>query len=302
MTKIKRNQKNEEFLFLTLKFADSNFFWQISNLIFITVNMNTDKECLLCQSDARVPAQIICFPCNRSIDGEPGCNAAKRYCTPCIREFLQLNIPKEQRAFVKKCLFCPSKVNPRYLGSSEHVYCKDYYTMAQDTKTDYPCFNDGKGCTFKGSQNELDRHMKRVCIYRTSSCKCKKFFIAKDEAEHRQDCPYFKKCSQCQEAIPIDKFTDHLFEQHSLVKCAHAECEHLSTTNKHQEHMNKQCKFRHVVCKQCSCLTRAIDLGNHVLNHIRGEQSDIQELAKKMMACRQRLDECMDFYTEIMKE
>jgi len=144
--------------------------------------------------------------------------------------------------------------------------------------------------------------MKRVCLYRTSSCKCGKFYIAKDEAAHRQACPYFKECSQCQEAIPIDKLSDHLFEQHGLVKCAHFECDHLSTTDKHQEHMNKLCKFRHVVCKYCKVFTRATDLANHVLEHIRGEQRDIQELAKKMMLCRQRLDECMDFYTEIMKD
>ena len=264
--------------------------------------MNPDNECMICQQELRLPAQIVCFPCYHQPNGEPGCNTAKRYCTPCIREYLQLNIPKNQRVVSKKCILCPQKVNPRYLGDSKTVYIKDYFTMANDTRKDYSCFHAHKGCTFTGNQNELDRHMKRVCLYRTSSCKCGKFYIAKDEVAHRQACPYFKECSQCQEAIPIDKLSDHLFEQHGLVKCAHVECDHLSTTDKHQEHMNKLCKFRHVVCKYCKVFTRATDLVNHVLEHIRGEQRDIQELAKKMMLCRQRLDECMDFYTEIMKD
>lgn len=264
--------------------------------------MNQDKECLLCQSDLRIPAQIICFPCSRSVNGEPGCNAAKRYCVPCIRKYLELNTPKENRSLSKKCLFCPSKVNPRLLGTFDQVYSKDYFTMSQDTRIDYTCFHDDKGCAFKGSQNELDRHLKRDCIYRTSSCKCKKFYIAQYEAEHRQDCPYFKECPKCKQMISIDMLSAHLFEEHDLVKCAHTECNDLLATNKQCDHMEKQCKFRMVVCKHCKKCTRATDLASHVLDHIRGEQRNIQELAQRMMTIRQRLDDCIDFYTTLMKE
>lgn len=264
--------------------------------------MNTEIECLICHEPPRVPVELICFPCHRQAKGKIGCNELRRVCVLCARRYLQLNIPKNQREFHKKCLICASTVNPRYLGGAEQIYRKDKFTMSRDPKMDYRCFHEELGCSFQGSQMELDRHLQEDCKFRTTTCACQKFYIINEEAVHRSHCPYYKACGKCAELCHIDKLSDHLFEQHGLVKCAHMECDHLSTTDKHQQHMEKECKYRSVVCKHCKCFTRATNLANHVLEHIRDEQRGVQELAKTMMACRQRLDECMDLYTEIMKE
>jgi hypothetical protein len=261
--------------------------------------MNSQIECGICLHTVRVPVQLICFPCHRQAKGKPGCNAARRVCVTCARDFLQLNRPKNQRDYEKKCLMCPVKVNPRYLASADQVYTKDYMLMSLDKKTDYTCFHEDKGCTFQGTQNELDRHLQQDCLFRMTSCPCGKMYRLNDEATHRQTCQYFKECPKCKELCDIDKYSQHLFEKHNLVKCAHVECDHLCSTENQIQHMEKECKFRMVPCSHCKVPMRSINLAQHIAAHIHQHQTEMDHLVTRMMECRQRLNECVDLYAAV---
>jgi hypothetical protein len=262
--------------------------------------MNSQIECGICLHMVRVPVQLICFPCHRQAKGKPGCNAARRVCVTCARDFLQLNRPKNQRDYEKKCLVCPVKINPRYLGPADSVYTKDYMLMSLDKKTDYTCFHEDKGCLFQGTQNELDRHLQQDCMFRMTSCICGKFFRLHEEPIHRQTCQYFKQCPKCNEFFNIEKFSQHMFERHDLVKCAHVECEHWCSTENQIQHMEKECKYRSIACKHCKILIRVFCLPEHVASHIQHHQKEMEQLVHNMRACRQRLDECVDLYADVL--
>jgi len=258
-------------------------------------------QCVLCLEDVRVPVffKPQCFPCP-SPRGKPGCHSTRRVCLWCAREFLGLNKRFDQRKRTLKCLYCPTMGKPQKIRNADEAYQKDYSYMSLDTRKDYPCFHSTKGCTFQGSQNDLNRHVMSECLYRTTSCRCKAFFLAMDAEQHQQECLLYRKCPLCTTHVFCEEYHDHLLQEHQRKPCRHVGCDQLLPEDQWELHMARDCPFRSVRCTLCGDLQRVCDYQDHLSRHIVETQQKMVELVHQMKETQQLLQSSSNAYQKWM--
>jgi hypothetical protein len=223
-----------------------------------------DNTCPICFDLLKIPVKFIAFKCPSEI-GHPTCNSITRVCLLCAREYLQLNKPRNQRDFLKRCILCPTFVQLNTLNA-QNSYEKDFRMMAMDTKKDYECVHVTKGCEFKGNQNELDRHLQHSCLFRKLFCDgCQQFYIANQENLHFESCIGYKSCKYCSKFFKINHFNQHLENNHSK-RCCDL-CDNYFDINQTDLHL-QICPEKYVKCKECSLFFQNKDLVSHYNIHI----------------------------------
>lgn len=240
-------------------------------------------QCDLCQEEVVIPVKILAFTGCRQEPGGPTCNSVKRYCLVCVRNFLFLNqFPPESRPNTVKCPICrTSKCNPRVLNAKT-AYDKDYMLMSLMTRQDYPCPRTDQGCEFKGSQNDVDRHLKDSCQFRITKCDCSAMIRPCDIPEHMKQCPLYTPCEVCQELHPRIKMGSHLHDVHNKVKCAR--CFQLVDNDKTDHHAQEICPERCVTCEVCLDDIPHKTMRDHLMYHTAKASQDIQTLVQQLQA------------------
>lgn len=134
----------------------------------------------------------------------------------CARQYLEMDKPHALRHMRLKCLTCDVTINPQWL--SNKCYRKDYLLMSLDNKNDYKCVYNEMGCNFKGSQMELDRHLKNTCYYRIIKCegsngdgRCGLSYRICDKQKHQSECYFYIYCKRCNEYIERDIYNYHMY-------------------------------------------------------------------------------------------
>lgn len=256
-------------------------------------------QCLICHDDVRVPVSFKpkCFPCPKQ-RGRPGCNSTLRVCVLCAREYLELNKPHRQRKTSVKCLVCPTIGNPQKLHGANDAYVKDYMYMSIDLRADYSCFHSTHGCVFKGTQNELDRHIQTECPYRMTTCGCGSLYRVADAQEHFKGCCYYFQCTVCSTYLPQDNYHTHLATVHQLVACRHIGCDTLLGPGHLESHMARECHYRSVRCTVCGELKRVCDYRDHLSAHIQQTQDTMQQLVGQMNEMHRFLTLSLEAYKQ----
>lgn len=151
-------------------------------------------SCLICHEHVRVPVRLICFPCQKNPSGQfkkdyLACNDVARVCLSCAWEYLQLHEAPKKRDVGRKCLLCPAICALRELDHFSKAYERDHLYMMMDHRNDYPCLYDDRGCEFRGSHRELDRHQKQDCEFAKTLCNhCHESVQCKHLKLHLQMC------------------------------------------------------------------------------------------------------------------
>lgn len=256
-------------------------------------------ECPICHDPVKVPVSFTyqCFPCRKPENG-PGCHDILRVCLYCARTYLQLNTYYKDRVVSRKCLLCPTTTNPRRLRKAKDIYKKDYSYMSRDKSTDYTCFHSE--CDFKGSQNNLDHHMKHQCLYRTVPCHCGVFYRPVDVESHRGQCPYYTPCTLCppHTYVLTGEWEKHVRQVHDRVACQHMGCGALFELSALEKHMASECLYRSIVCGQCGELQRMCSQQDHLLRHVQQDQQTIAQLVESMENARRSLDQSLTAYQQ----
>lgn len=235
------------------------------------------KTCPICIEKVRVPVRFKCFPC-KAEKGEATCNDTTLVCVMCARNYLELNKPASQRVCSRKCLLCPATVDPRTLRGADNFYAKDYVYMSMDERADYPCFHAEKGCDVVGTQNDIDRHTRKECLYRMTSCLCGCMYRVVEEKQHFASCSHYSSCRVCGEYIAFNKLHDHLREKHHKVLCRHIGCNKLLACDALEAHMKEWCLHRSMSCPRCRIMSTALTYSNHVLQHVMDDKKHIERL------------------------
>jgi phage FluMu protein Com len=200
----------------------------------------------------------------------------------CARDYLQLNKPASERVFSRKCLMCPTTVNPMVLRGADRCYAKDFMLMSIDPRTDYACFHSEKGCGFTGSQNDLDRHMQNECPYRMTSCLCGRMYRANEKQQHFASCSHYSSCRVCGEYIAFNVLHEHLEKKHAKVLCRHIGCNKLLALDALEAHMKERCPHRSMACPRCSAMSTAFEYPNHVMGHVQDDKKHIDRLMSQV--------------------
>ena len=217
--------------------------------------------CFICLSPPRVPGYFVCWKHHTTV-GEPSCDSFRRQCVPCMRKMLYLNEKNEKRPVCVKCPTCDATVNPRFLNA-EKSYTKDFKMMNQDPKTDYTCFHEE--CAFKGTQRDLDRHLRTECPWRRIPCEgCGAWMRHMDLEVHITGCTMYMSCAVCETYIPRIAFTRHLAEVHEIEQCIY--CSDFFPVSTIQSHRDVRCRNRPVLCEVLGC-SKPFILRHEMLHH-----------------------------------
>lgn len=256
-------------------------------------------QCLICHDDVRVPVSFKqkCFPCPVQ-RGKPGCHSTLRVCLLCARQYLELNKPFRQRKASLKCLLCPTVGNPQKLKGANDAYIKDYMYMSIDLRSDYACFHSTSGCAFKGTQNELDRHIQNECQYRMTTCQCNALYRVVDAQEHFASCAFYHKCPVCATYVLWDGYHAHLSSAHQLVACRHVGCDKLMSLAAQESHMARECPYRSLRCDLCSNLKRVCDYKDHLVAHIQQHQMRMVQLTGQLSETQRLWAAATEAYTQ----
>jgi hypothetical protein len=167
------------------------------------------------------------------------------------------------------------------------AYQKDFLLMAMDNHTAYPCIFPE--CSFKGCQNDLDRHVHEECDYRVIFCrekKCKKTVLAKDLERHKwEDCIGFDVCLECHALFRSSQIRQHLEEEHSYKECNFCNISYSQI----QEHEHK-CVYRPVQCKFCNMIVYLNDSINHLDQHKMMTMACIKENEENILFLSQEIE------------
>jgi len=243
----------------------------------------TETECMMCHSEMiKLPSffKDTCFHCRRT-PGKPGCHSIQRSCLPCIRSYLQLNLPKSERSNRVKCPLCPAFTDPTRLNQQK-AYDLDYRMMAQDKRTDIPCIHDTK-CSFRGTQFELHRHVQTECPERHTTCPhCNVMYIAKNQKSHEELCVAMILCPICHLRVGTAQRNHHLRQVHHREACARCET---SVPIGHMNHHNKEdCVFRSEECPYCHQQEFVKDMLSHLQQHLEVSQQEVKNHCELMNA------------------
>ena len=197
--------------------------------------------CEICFNVCKIPVQMICFPCWDS--NHKNCNSIKRFCMSCANKYLEFHYPEYLRSRTKKCVYCTEYVDLMILNK-KNCYNIDYLTMSFDTSV-ITCINDG--CTFKGSQNDILRHLE-LCTYSIQLCKgCHIEVLQKDMSLHMNDCPHYIQCLICKlYCLRDNEYNHHLLNCHNLAQCMY--CTQTVLSHNLSTHSLDECEYRPVQC------------------------------------------------------
>ena len=232
-------------------------------------------QCTICHDPIRVPVRFTCFPCV-STPGKPSCHSIARVCLLCAREYLQLNIPRHERIYTRKCLTCQAVVHPPSINASS-AYEKDYLLMQLDIRQDITCFRMEQGCPFKGSQLDLDQHQQHLCNYRNIHCEfCHIMYKANQEHEHKSQCPGYYECDLCKQYLLSKDRALHLSQIHHRKECP--QCHQLLIDNEAilEKHMTDICIMRNMECPLCLDYMNFQSYKSHLDNHLMESIQKIQ--------------------------
>jgi hypothetical protein len=218
-----------------------------------------------------------------------------RVCLCCAREYLQLNKPFIERLEHRKCLLCEATVELSKLNA-KNSYKKDYMLMKIIKGDDFKCFHDE--CPFEGAQLDLEKHMTSDCQYRQISCtgrstwsKCRKFYVYKDEKEHRASCRFFEKCEKCDEHVVKIDMKIHMVTQHGLKECIH--CSNLFDTNVVMDHQ-LVCPEKLMSCTYCGIYHKYNKFKVHLLEHIKTLTDTQEQITQNIKLITTQLEEILD--------
>ena len=246
-------------------------------------------DCIICHGPVRVPVKIKAgFACEtkKARGGvDKPCNAILRACVTCVRTYLQLHLPSSQREVRKKCLVCPETINLQMLRDSASCYEKDYLLMSLDSCTDYGCFHEALGCSFKGGQNDLDHHLQNDCEFRKMWCSCGTVYIAGEAQKHKETCPHYLRClvGGCTTYVRTNgELYEHLRQEHGVIRCCHMDCQELLPIDEYEDHIKLTCLSRRVTCEDCNRTIRATCFKNHLMQHVNEENDRIQQALSRI--------------------
>ena len=236
---------------------------------------NDNDICFICMCPVRVPGYFICWKHQTPV-GEPHCDSFRRQCVPCMRKMLHLNESTEKRPAYVKCPTCSATTNPRFLNA-EKAYIKDFRLMNKDTYNDYKCFHDE--CDFKGTQRELDRHLRTDCPWRRIPCEgCRMWMRSMEMEAHIKICSLYLACAICDEYIPCIQFARHLVEAHGMEQCLL--CGEFFSVSSIVAHRETKCPKGPVMCGISGCenpFLRRSDLLHHYHNHLTSAITNLEK-------------------------
>lgn len=270
--------------------------------------LNGAIPCTFCHRDVLIPVHFKCFPCeSRSTPGQGpkrSCGEGYCVCLHCAREYLQLNKPRNQRDFEKICPMCRdvnSKVNPRNLGSADRCYSKNRIYMRLDPKV-HSCVHSDKGCPYQGKQCDMERHLWDSCDYRSVSCCCGSFFMAKDRQLHSATCNQCRECPVCLHHVPHLDFYLHLRESHNLIPCTNVGCKEMKTTDQIDTHRLHTCAYRSIHCFFCDRKSLFSEHAKHLSEHIKTSQVRLEETMEDCLKAQKQLRAVSKAFTNFLKE
>lgn len=241
------------------------------------MDSSVQVQCCLCLDEVRVPVKIKAFRCPKA-PGKPSCHDVNRVCLICARNYLHLNtFPAISRPDAKKCLFCPTTIDLRYLNAQK-AYEKDFMLMSLMPRKDYPCFHSELGCVFTGSQNELDRHMQSECKYRMTKCECGVFHKVIDGPQHYQQCQFYEKCSFCLEWINTSDIDAHL-TNHKAARCCY--CVKIFPDAVLVGH-KERCPDKPMNCELCHKFIFKKQMGDHLMSHVNKGSQEVQSFVRQL--------------------
>lgn len=258
--------------------------------------MSCIPECAICFETAKVPVRLICFPC-KTTPGRPSCHSLTRVCLLCARRYLELDKPRNQRAYTKRCLTCTSTVRPSTLNASK-AYEKEFLLMRFDGEkgNEYECSYVPDGCTYRGTQLQLDVHMGTECLFRTMSCEfCKTYFVAHQQEQHLHQCTYCTTCKECGKRVGITKVEQHLKEVHQLVPCE--DCHQYVKETDMERHRNELCEYRSLLCMLCMTSVPFCHWKLHLQSERLKLEKESSELAQRALMISRKM-ELLNRYTE----
>lgn len=232
-------------------------------------------ECRICLGGCVLPVMLTCFPCSipRPNTG-PGCHSLLRVCMRCARRYLQLDRAPHHREARKRCLLCRSRVDlPSLASDGSDVYIKDYLLMSLDPGISHPC--PYAPCTFRGSQMEIDAHLRSDCGHRPTLCDgCGAHVpLCERDLHIRTACPGYTACEICEASILRTAWMAHRSQAHGQAPCA--QCGLPITVDPHKNniqedidtvmmrHWQTECPFRPVQCRYCGETLWACHLESH---------------------------------------
>lgn len=216
--------------------------------------------CEICFQVCNLPVKITCFPCYNPATMH--CHSIKRFCYGCARRFLELDTPRMERSDFKKCLYCNLTVKLHTLRSSECME-KDFFIMSLDTSR-HACIY--QGCDFKGTPNELNRHMTR-CEYMLKRCRgCSEQVLMKDMETHISTCEGRIQCPECRSFILEETFNRHLLHRHALKSCKY--CHEIVPVHQLNDHLELNCTYKPVACEYCQDVYSGEDELGHLCQHL----------------------------------
>jgi len=257
-------------------------------------NHGITPECAICFEVCKVPVRFRCFPC-KSSPGRPACHSLTRVCLLCARLYLELNKPRRQRSYSKRCLTCTATVRPSMLNAQQ-AYEKDFFIIQHDPFDKYTCAYDNDGCTsFQGTQEQLEQHLRDDCPFRTISCShCKLYFVANQQTQHDQLCIGRRECEQCQLRIPITEMEQHRQQVHAIARCS--QCLLNVPSTELVFHEEQHCAYRAVSCPVCLGYFRFYQLHDHLqqeeqrlTQNIHETITTLTQLSQQLLAVRQQL-------------
>lgn len=237
-------------------------------------------ECKICFEPCLIPVSFTCFPCNAD-PGTPSCNSMTRVCLQCARKYLELDRPRRERSLQKRCILCRAVTNPRRLNAVRS-YTKDYLLMTLDPRMDYECVHSE--CSFRGTQMEMDHHIRSDCVFRDVHCNGCHTYIRSGllQAHVRSECPGYIQCRYCDDMILQISMDGHLSSKHQIIRCM------LCNMFVHQDfpgmqtHLARDCPLRVVQCVSCGASVIANELKTHYNTKIEWVRSHIRTLEAQL--------------------
>lgn len=249
--------------------------------------------CSICHENVRVPVRFTCFSC-KDQEGR-SCNSVLRVCLFCAIGYLDLYTEQTLRAYERKCILCSQVCSPRSMNP-HRAFEKDYLWMNLDPNV-YSCFYSTEGCSFQGTQNELDRHLTKECEFRYEYCEdCFQPFPVKQQEFHRSNCLARTKCPSCSDFILLTDLHSHLITEHDMMYCI--DCKDLIPIGSLDDHQ-LSCPCKRIKCRHCQ---RKIEQKRYWL-HLRRHFDEIvqdthflsQEIQRKNTALQQLFQEILQF-------
>jgi hypothetical protein len=171
--------------------------------------------------------------------------------------------------------FCSRCLNRHYRNKPECPMCRKAFTFSSiriDTEaTEYldRCLVTCKNPDYKQEITRKDEPVhSESCEYNKSEClDCKSLVYNRDLESHRQCCPSRKTtCNLCRAMLPYLKYQSHLDTEcpYSVVQCKNQDCNYRCNRYKMAVHSRLNCRTREVECPSgCGLVFKIGDVEGH---------------------------------------